>query len=403
MWCRSPLEGPSLRWVPSGMPRLSPEFKRCVFFLYGRDPKCGDGQIDDRPVGSGVLMGVPFRERPHLMAHVYAVTCWHVATDIGASIIRINTNDGKSRYLEFDPSEWQFNPRGSDLAAIDITSRVEYRGDEIACVPTCLLADDKFIEDDEVEIGEDGFMLGLFADQAGADKNLIAARFGNLSLLADASAPLRQPNGQRRPAHLFDLHSRPGFSGSPVFIYRTPGGDLRDAALRGGGLGSSRGSLPRIMTAVADQVVKNAMAGKKDPSSFNAAMPELRNNLFLRLLGIHVGQYHDKVKVGKAPASPKAEGGVIYEGDYLDIPNSMALVVPASEIQALLNLPTFKDQRMARDETRKQMRENAARPEAAVPDDRATRPEADANPDHREDFTRLVSAASKRKPAGDRT
>ena len=32
-----------------------------------------------------------------------------------------------------------------------------------------------------------------------------------------------------------------------------------------------------------------------------------------------------------------------------------------------------------------------------------TRPESDSNPNHREDFMRLVGAASKRKPAGDRT
>ena len=41
-WCRSPLEGRSLRWVPYGMPRLNHRFQHMVFFLYGRHPKTGE-------------------------------------------------------------------------------------------------------------------------------------------------------------------------------------------------------------------------------------------------------------------------------------------------------------------------------------------------------------------------
>ena len=40
-WCWSKLEGPSLRWVPYGMPRLNHRFKHMAFFLYGKHPKTG--------------------------------------------------------------------------------------------------------------------------------------------------------------------------------------------------------------------------------------------------------------------------------------------------------------------------------------------------------------------------
>ena len=58
-------------------------------------------------------------------------------------------------------------------------------------------------------------MLGLFAEQPGEKQNFIAARFGNISLLAHDDAPLEQPNGYKRPSHIFDMRFRPGFQVHP--------------------------------------------------------------------------------------------------------------------------------------------------------------------------------------------
>ena len=38
-------------------------------------------------------------------------------------------------------------------------------------------------------------MLGLLADQPGKKRNLVAARFGNLSLMADEDELIKQGNG----------------------------------------------------------------------------------------------------------------------------------------------------------------------------------------------------------------
>src|ERR1700730_10815269 len=75
--------------------------------------------------------------------------------------------------------------------------------------------------------------LGFLVSNLESAAIMIAARFGNISLLASDDAPIEQPNQQRRPSHIFDMRSRPGFSGSPVFVYRTPSGDLRYATERG--------------------------------------------------------------------------------------------------------------------------------------------------------------------------
>jgi hypothetical protein len=203
------------------MPRLNHRFKHMVFFLYGKDPKTGKVV---GPLGTGSLIGLYGEKRPfnRYLHHYYAVTCWHVAVQHGASILRVNTKDGQSRFIELEPHEWQFIPGADDLCAADATELLAGT-DEISFLPPSLMVTKDFIRSEQLEIGEDGFMLGLFAEQPGIEQNMVAARFGNVSLLANDNAPIEQPNEQKRPSHIFDMRSRPGFSGSPVFVYRTPG------------------------------------------------------------------------------------------------------------------------------------------------------------------------------------
>ena len=162
-WCRSPLEGRSQRWVPHGMPRLSPILSNAAFFIYRRDPKTG---LIEGPVGTGVLIGVPRKHGLGYLRHLYAVTAHHVAPKDG-SIIRVNTKDGESRLIELEPDQWQFEPKGDDVSAFDVTERVSVTTDEVSAIPANLLVSWEFIDEVELGIGEDGFMLGLFADLPG--------------------------------------------------------------------------------------------------------------------------------------------------------------------------------------------------------------------------------------------
>jgi hypothetical protein len=338
-WCRSPLEGRSRRWIPFGMPRLNQNFLDGVFFVYGTDPQSGKYG----PSGTGVLVGHRARGVAfNVYRHVYAVTCHHVISHCGHDI-RINTKDGKSRTIEIEPHEWEFIPGGPDLAAVDVTERLFSARQQVAVCPPQMFADREFIEQAEVGAGEDGFMLGLFADHPGKERNLIAARFGNLSLLADETEPLKHPNQNRHPAHLFDMRSRPGFSGSPVYIYRTPAGDLRNATERG-----------EVEIHRRQMLQEAQRRGAITPFGAGTGLVtegdyEIRNNTFMMLLRIHAGQYHDRVTVKKAPAIRAELDVTITEGDKLSVPNSIAVVVPAWEIPILLNLEAFRKQRDARE------------------------------------------------------
>lgn len=384
-WCTSRLEGRSLRWVPYGMPRLNPRFKHMAFFLYGRDPRTNRIR---GPLGTGFFIALEAKGIWYLR-HYYAVTCYHVAVKAGASILRINTKDGGHRFIELEPHEWQFIRGGDDICAVDITERLTDQ-DEYSAIPPNLVTWQDFIINEEVEIGEDGFMLGLFADHAGKKQNLIAVRFGNLSLLANRDEIIEQPHGIKRPSHIFDMRSRPGFSGSPVFIYRTPAGDLRTA--------SERGRLEAMTRAM-----------RRDPARPQWGMlsqdvfedMEIEGNTFLMLLGIHSGQYPEHVEARKIRKTSGESDDIVRDRDKLKIPSSMAVVAPAWEIINLLNLPIFVEQRHQRDERMNEEREKKNVPEPENAD--ADKPESagDANPNHLADFKRLVDVAARKRRQDD--
>ena len=345
------------------VPKLKPATVDCVFYLYRIDPKSGE-KIG--PCGSGFIYGLRSKELPGYK-HYYGITNWHIANELGASIIRLNTTDGKSRFINFEPEDWHFVPNGDDLAAVDLSNheragdQVSHYGDEGSVTPDMMK---RF----EIGIGEDVFMIGLFVDQHGGDRNTPAARFGNLSLLANEDSLIEQPNEIMRPSFLVDMRSRTGFSGSPVAVYRIPEADLSDLP--------SGGPLPvRSLT--------------------NPYLPKLK---FIALLGVHCGSYYDPVEVRTAPPKRKERlGDPIHEGDKLYIQSGMTIVVPAWRITELLDLEVFRMARQKQDANRREAWEKKPRPESVE----VAQPPTDANPTHREDFTSLANAAARKQPQGE--
>jgi hypothetical protein len=347
------------------MPKIRPELADAVFFLYRDNPKTGER---DGPWGTGFIVGRRSTAHPSLK-HYYGVSNWHVTNDLGASILRINTKDGH-RFIELGPEDWQFMRNGDDLSICSLINE-EKLGDQVAHVTDEVFVDHEFIDKLEVNFGEDAFMIGLYAEQHGGERNTPAARFGNLALLADDKAPIEQPNGIMRPSHLVDMRSRSGFSGSPVSLYRIPENDL-----------SMLGYPPRRP--------KHLPLPGSGLHQFSK---------FIALLGVHCGQYWDKVEVTKKPPSKHNRlGDPIHEGDNLYIQGAMNIVVPAWRITELLNQEVFEVARKDRDERLADAAMRRARPESAVKD----APQAnDVPPSDREAFTHLVNAAARKRELKD--
>ncbi len=284
---------PFTRWVPIGMPRIPQKFISTVLFLYKDVPSAKRG---GKGGGTGFFVTVPSEQHSDHQ-HLYAVTNWHVACNGGASVIRINTPDGEPKIIDKAPEDWEFVAKtGSDIAVTPIDPLEPLLSQKIAPIGTRAFALDDS-EDPDISVGEDVFMVGRFVDHDGGKVNTPSARFGCISMMP---VPITQKTGKVVDCYRLDMHSRTGYSGSPVFVYRTPGTDLH------------------LM---------------EENHLFDTGSG------FLWFLGIHVGQFPEALKV-LAPANKEK---------YVKAPCGMTYVSPASGILEVLMIDKFRQQRAEKD------------------------------------------------------
>lgn len=295
--------GVRARRIWTGMPKLPKEAINTTFFLFANaeDAKSGEGYG-----GTGFLIGRRMPQNPSRCV-VYAVTNAHVAVH-GFPVIRLNKKDGGTHIIDLIGEDWTFDPHGHDIAVTLLQKSVM----DVNDVHANFVMDDWFATDEaiakrDIGVGDDVCMVGRFINADGAEINRPAARFGNISLMP---IPMRQEiNGAKLSSYCIDMHSRDGFSGSPVFVFRKPGWDLAN---------------PNVN--LADQ--------------------------FFLLLGIHWGQFPEAWEIKEKPKKKKkakkkeatvAEASVSADGHIIQGLSGMTCVAPASAILALLNQPKLRD------------------------------------------------------------
>jgi hypothetical protein len=72
------------------------------------------------------------------------------------------------------------------------------------------------MEELNIGVGDDVFMLGRFIAHSGQQRNQPLARFGNIAMMPGEK--VLDGRQMRVDAFLVEMHSLPGFSGSPVFV-----------------------------------------------------------------------------------------------------------------------------------------------------------------------------------------
>lgn len=250
-----------------------------AFFLFPSEKDAEDGA---RCGGTGFLVAIPSINAPDTYHHIYAVTNWHVVCQAGQSTARINQTDGGCTVIHTEPSEWHFNPNGSDIAVRLMTELSPTRHKVEALNLTSFALTDQDFASLSVGPGDDVFMLGRFVDLEDNTVNRPALRFGHISI---ANVVEELPNGRRQRSHLLDMNSRSGFSGSPVFVYRTAG------------------------------------------SIFAAPNTIMGGGHLLKLLGIHWGQYREKLPAELPNGTSATINGL----------SGMTCIAPAQAIVDLLN------------------------------------------------------------------
>jgi hypothetical protein len=186
----------------------------------------------------------------------------------------------------------------------------------------------------DMSVGDDVFMLGLFIDEHGKTTNVPKARFGHVSMLPNSAAPLKQPTGYEAESFVIDAHSRSGFSGSPVFLYRNPLSDL------GGPLGPFHKLRGRIDTAgIASQLSPMTRVGHIDIEM------ELDQGPYFRLIGMHWGQFAERWEIERTDADEIEMQSYVTIGSFVNGFSGMTCTLPAWQIQDVLQMPELRESR----------------------------------------------------------
>ena len=323
-----------------------------VFFLYR---SVEDARRGKNSGGTGFLVAVPTPWSDRV--HVYGVTNWHVAVDQGASVVRFNTKDGHTDIFEFGPEDWQFIPNYHDIAIIPLSMKGHHK---VKYLDNQFLASEDYVREQEIGPGDDVFMVGRFIDFDGAQTNRPSLRFGHISM---ADAPITQPNGYKGESLVVDMHSRTGFSGSPVFVYRTVGSHF--------------------------------LEGKKGSILVGGGH-------MMSLLGIHWGQFPELWELKeKFREDISAEGSMVVDGAYVEGLSGMTCVCPSHAIRKVLDMPKEQERRQATE----QVMERALGSPDLIPraEIASEPPTTDENPRHKEDFNSLLDAAVKGPQSDDQT
>jgi len=338
------------------MPRLGHYLPllKSVFFLY---ETVEDAKAGKNSGGTGFFVAlaseVPTR------SYIYAVTNWHVACG-GAPVVRVNSKNGEPVIFDYGPDEWTFEPGGPDLAIIGVVIDTSHDVTPIGIGMAYTQPEKTSLG--PFDVGDDVFMIGRFIDYDGAETNKPALRFGNISIV---DATIKQETGYSGPSIVLDMHSRTGFSGSPVFGYRTSGSHFG----KGGGGGVLRGD------------------------------EEIFLGHTMVLLGVHFGQFPELWEIEAGSASAKENSSLLTDGKYVKGLSGMTTVIPASELYKLLFREDLVEMRKKNDERLKQSHE--VRTE--VVSERATAKDSAENPTHKEDFMRLLGEAAKEKTQAGQT
>jgi hypothetical protein len=336
------------RW---GKMRVGDRVLKCTVFLgYARTDPFGKEVF--KPASTAFL--VSHIHNGHNFINL--VTCAHSVQGKELSV-RINARDGVADVFgPITPDSWRFHPdsdrRFVDVAVVPIP--FDLSSYDIACISTADFCTPEIIDERDVGIGEELFYPSLFTYHAGSGRNLPVMRSGTLSAMP--VEPLQTNSGPIR-AYLMEGRSISGHSGSPVFLNFLA---------------------PR--TYYADKAVK---------------LPHPGQSQAYRLLGLVRGFIRaDDVGEYVTDEVPKEES--------LWVNSGISSIIPASEIYETITQPEIVDMM---DRSIKEARERGEEVPASISVEKlvATQAASDvaANPAHREDFTRLVDAASRKKPPAD--
>lgn len=300
------------------MPRIPDELLSNVIYLY---ESYSDAETGKEIGGTGFLTAVKSKVDP-TKAHLVAVTNYHVAVSAGASVIRINTKDNGSAIINLDICDWCYDHKSGNDLAVALVPIEEDHNFEFTVLPLDLLLTRSDHKRMDVSPGEDVFMVGRFVDHDGKTTNRPAVRFGNLSINV---APLKvQAFDRIVDVFCLDTNSRTGYSGSPVFLYRSAQTDLKSLMKE---------------EAPSKENFRNQKIFLSGPPQF-------------RLLGVHTAQFPEYWDLKEKSTDQSKEANSVFEvsGAQIKGMSGMSICTPAWGILDLIQSSSEVQRKLTQEE-----------------------------------------------------
>jgi hypothetical protein len=261
-----------------------------IAFIYATPQDAMEGR---KYGGTGFFIAVPSTRAPDEFHHVYVVTNVHVARGEPRTL-RVNSLSGGVDLITV--RDWISIPGGPDVTIASVDLDPTRHVVEALNANHWLITREEFARL-EIDAGDDVFMVGRFIDYDGVQTNRPSLRFGHISI---KEAPITQSaTGYAGQSVVIDMHSRSGYSGSPVFVYRTHG-------------------------SIFPKGERSLVAGGH----------------LMKLLGIHWGQFPEQWelsrRVDSSEKTERGEASLIVDGQYVKGLSGMTCVVPSWDILNVL-------------------------------------------------------------------
>lgn len=192
--------------------RIPDEIRKCVVFIGYKDQINGEFVA----TGTGFFIG---RSLTSDQLAAYLVTAEHNIQKIreqGALevLVRVNLRTGATATWSIAHRDWTRNSRGADVAVLQV--KIDENMDH-KVFPIESLVSKERIEEEDIGVGTEVYITGLFKPHKGWAKNVPIIRVGAIAAMDEEKVSTSE-HGQIS-AYLIEARSIGGLSGSPVMVH----------------------------------------------------------------------------------------------------------------------------------------------------------------------------------------
>lgn len=173
------------------------------------------------PVGTMFFLGKDAAGDGQVSSQVFAVTARHVIDGLQSRgchtcVLRLNPTDKRRNLVEIEIpiSAWRFHASDESVDVAVVEQGIPQDVDHLV-IPIGLGADSAKFSANEVDLGDEVFVSGLFVHHYGQRRNIPIVRVGSLAALNEEKVRTRSGYID---AYLVEARSIGGLSGSPVFV-----------------------------------------------------------------------------------------------------------------------------------------------------------------------------------------